>query len=154
VTSPVELRDHENRPIALDITDPYLHYITACDADIDTQGHVNNAVYVKWMDAAAWANSVAVGYDHATYQSLGSAFVVRRHEIDYLQPAYAGQELVVATWPCEMVRFNAMRRHQIIRLSDGVTLARALTHWVYLDSKTGRPRRMEPELIAAFRPRV
>lgn len=154
MTSPVELRDQHNRPIALDIADPYLHYITASEADIDSQGHVNNAIYVKWMDAAAWANSVAVGYDHAKYQSLGSAFVVRRHEIDYLQPAYAGQELVVATWPCEMARFNAMRRHQIIRLNDGVTLARALTHWVYLDTKTGRPRRMEPELIAAFRPRV
>jgi len=147
------LLDDAGSPIKLDIADPYLLPITVQPADIDSQGHVNNAVYVQWMDAAAWANSVAVGYDHAKYQSLGSAFVVRRHEIDYLQPAYEGQQLVVATWPCAMVRFNAMRRHQIIRLSDGVTLARAMTQWIYLDTKTGKPRRMEPELIDAFRPR-
>lgn len=139
--------------LRLDIADPYLHALTVNDADIDGQGHVNNAVYVKWMDAAAWANSVAVGYDLEQYRALGSAFVVRRHEIDYLQPAYAGQKIIVATWPCEMVRFNAYRKHQIIRVNDGVTLARARTHWVYMDTATGRPRRMEPELVAAFRPR-
>ncbi len=153
MTLDLPLRDHLGRSIALDIADPYLHRLAVQPGDIDSQGHVNNAVYVQWMDAAAWANSVAVGYDHAKYQSLGSAFVVRRHEIDYLQPAYAGQELVVATWPCAMARFNAMRKHQVIRLSDGVTLARAVTQWIYLDTATGRPRRMEPDLIASFRPR-
>ena len=139
--------------LSLDIADPYLHELVVDDADIDGQGHVNNAVYVKWMDAAAWANSVAVGYDLPEYRELGSAFVVHRHEIDYLQSAYAGDKIIVATWPCKMVRFNAYRKHQIIRASDGVTLARAQTHWVYVDVATGRPRRMEPELVAAFGPR-
>lgn len=144
--------DHAPVP-AFDIADPYLHELTVSAADIDGQGHVNNAVYVKWMDAAAWANSVAVGYDLEQYRELGSAFVVRRHEIDYLQPAFAGEKIIVATWPCEMVRFNAYRKHQIVRASDGVTLARARTHWVYMDTTTGRPRRMEAQLIEAFRPR-
>jgi acyl-CoA thioester hydrolase len=135
------------------MVDPYLHELAVTPADIDGQGHVNNAVYVRWMDAAAWAHSVAVGYDLARYEALGSAFVVRRHEIDYLQPVFANQRIIVATWPCSMVRFTAMRRHQIIRADDGVTAARALTQWVYVDRATGRPRRMERELIEAFGPR-
>lgn len=137
----------------LDIPDPYLHELTVQNHEIDGQGHVNNAIYVRWMDDAAWANSVAVGYDLARYQSLGTAFVVRRHEIDYLHPALAGQKIIVATWPCSMVRFTAIRKHQIIRADDGITLARAVTQWVYVDRITNRPRRIEPELIAAFRPR-
>lgn len=145
--------DALGRPIALDIADPFILPLRVTPADIDSQGHVNNAVHIRWMDEAAWGNSVAVGYDQAAYDALGSAFVVRRHEIDYLQSAYEGQELAVATWPCRMERFTAIRRHQIFRLTDGVTVARAVTQWVYIDTATGRPRRMEPQLIEAFAPR-
>jgi acyl-CoA thioester hydrolase len=141
-------------PIALDVADPFLFPVTVAPDDIDGQGHVNNAVYVRWMDHAAFAHSCTVGYDWPAYQRLGSAFVVRRHEIDYLAPAFAGDRVVVATWPCAMERFTALRRHQILRLSDGLTLARAHTTWIYCDTTTGRPRRMPAELIAAFRPRV
>ncbi len=139
--------------IELDDARPFLLNVAVESDDIDAQGHVNNAVYPRWMDAAAYAHSDSVGYDWDKYQSMGAAFVVRRHEIDYLSPAFADDRIVVATWPGGMRRFTALRYHQIVRLTDGQTLARAKTTWVYLDLETGRPRRMPDEMIAAFEPR-
>ncbi|MCC7192703.1 MAG: acyl-CoA thioesterase [Phycisphaeraceae bacterium] len=147
------LRDDAGRLISFDQPDCFVYETTVQPEAIDGQGHVNNAVYVQWMDRAAFAHSCAVGYDWAAYQQLGASFVVRRHEVEYLAPAFLGQKIVDATWPGEMDRFTAMRQHQIIRLNDGVTLARAVTTWIYLDLKTGRPRRIPAEMIAAFRPR-
>jgi acyl-CoA thioester hydrolase len=143
----------DGRALAFDVPDPFLYPVAVQPDDLDAQGHVNNAVYVRWMDRAAFAHSCAVGYDWVAYQELGAAFVVRRHEIDYLAPAYAHDRVVVATWPGKMVRFTAERSHQIVRVADGQTLARAHTVWVYLDSQTGRPKRMPADMIAAFRPR-
>ncbi len=140
-------------PITFDIVDPYLHHYTVGPADVDAMRHVNNARYVAWMDRAAYAHSAHLGYDMAAYQKLNAAFVVRRHEIDYLAEAFEGERVVVATWPCMMERFTATRRHQIVRISDGTTLVRALTTWVFIDTATGRPRRMPADLIATFRPR-
>ena len=142
-----------SQPLVFDIADPFLMDVSIAAADIDAQSHVNNAVYVRWMDRAAFAHSAAVGYDWARYQELGTAFVVRRHEVDYLAPAVPGDDVVVATWPTTMRRFTAMRRHQIVRRGDGATLVRALTQWIYIDSATSRPMRMPDALIAAFRPR-
>ena len=139
--------------IAFDVVDPFLWHVTAEASVIDDQDHVNHAAYVKWMGKAAFAHSAALGYDWPAYQKLGASFVVRRHEVDYLAPAFAGDRIVVATWPCAMQRFTAFRRYQMVRQSDGQTLVRARTKWVYLDLRTGRPRRMPDELIAGFQPR-
>ncbi|MEX0776782.1 MAG: acyl-CoA thioesterase [Phycisphaeraceae bacterium] len=150
---PASLRTDTGETLVLDVTDAFLYSLVAEASDMDGQGHVNNAVYVRWMDRAAYAHSQAVGYDVARYRQLGTSFVVRRHEIDYYSPAYAGDPIVVATWPCAMEKFTALRRHQIIRPSDGRTLARALTTWIYLDVRRNRPHRIPAEMIAAFRPR-
>ena len=141
------------QPIPLDIDRPFHYPLTVSQEDCDAQNHVNNAVYIQWMDKAAYAHSSSVGYDWKRLQELCATFVVRRHEIDYLAPTFANDRLVVATWPCVMKRFNATRRHQIVRLSDGITVARAHTQWIYLDTKTGRPKRMPEEMILAFEPR-
>ena len=147
------LHTDAGEPLSFDVPDPFLYEPAVREADIDGQGHVNNAVYVRWMDAAAYAHSAAVGYDGDAYRALGTAFVVRRHEIDYLAPTWPGDRVVVATWPERMARFKAMRRHQVVRVGDGQTLVRAVTTWVYVDRATGRPQRIPAELIAAFGPR-
>lgn len=148
----VTLRSNADEPIALDVPNPYLHRLAATSADIDSQGHVNNAAIVRWMDKAAFAHSASLGYDMAAFRAMEASFVVRRHEIDYLAQGYEGDEIIVATWPCKMERFTALRRHQIIRLTDGSTLARALTTWIFIDTTTQRPRRMPAEMIAKFEP--
>jgi len=141
-------------PIVFDDPSPFVvHRVVSAD-EIDGQGHVNNAVYVTWMDRAAFAHSCEVGYDGQAYLRLNTSFVVRRHEIDYLGAALAGDRILCATWAGEMDRFTAIRFHHIVRASDGQTLIRARTEWIYVDRTTGRPRRMPAELIAAFEPRA
>jgi acyl-CoA thioester hydrolase len=143
----------KGEPIILEDARPYLHWPKVLPEDFDGQGHVNNAVFVKWMNEAAYFHSSFLGYDWARYQELGTSFVVRRHEVDYLAPALPEDKIVVATWPGKMEKFTAYRRHQMVRISDGRTLARAVTQWVHVEIATGRPVRMSEELIAKFEPR-
>lgn len=141
-------------PIVFDDASPFVLEHIARPEEMDEQGHVNNAVYLAWMDRAAFAHSCHVGYDGPAYARLNTAFVVRRHEVDYLASAFAGDRILCATWPGKMERFTAIRRHHLVRASDGKTLIRARTEWIYVERTTGRPRRMPPELIAAFSPRA
>ena len=128
----------------------YLYWVAVEPGDIDEQAHVNNAVYVRWMDRAAVAHSAALGWDWDAYRRLGAAFVVRRHEIDYLLAAMPGDEVVDATWPGELGRASAVRHHRIVRASDGRLLAKATTEWALVDLQTGRPRRLPAEIASAF----
>src|SRR5205085_8057503 len=65
------------------------------DADIDRQGHVNNVAFVRYVQEAAVAHWLAIAPDE-----IRSAFtwVVRRHEVEYLRPAFPGEELILRTW--------------------------------------------------------
>lgn len=128
----------------------YLHRLVVGAEDIDEQGHANNAAYVRWMDRAAVAHSAALGWDWAAYRRIGAAFVVRRHEIEYLSPAFEGEAVVAATWPAEMGRASAVRMHRVLRVADGRVLLRARTDWAFIDLSTGRPRRVPEDLRTAF----
>jgi acyl-CoA thioester hydrolase len=118
--------------------------------DIDALGHANNVVYVRWVQDVAVAHSRAVGLDWSAYQAMGSVFAVRRHEIDYLSPAFENDEIRLVTWVESARPATTVRRTLAERVRDGRTLARAATTWVLLDLKGGRPRRIADELMARF----
>jgi acyl-CoA thioester hydrolase len=122
--------------------------------DIDELGHVSNVVYVRWILHAAQAHSRAVGYDFAAYQRLGAVFVVRRHEVDYLASALAGDRILLRTWVDSLKAASSVRMTSILRLHADreVELARGRTLWALIDLETGRPRRIPDELRAAFGP--
>lgn len=136
--------------LTFDVPNPFVHPVAVADADIDGQGHVNNAIYVHWMDDASTAHSDFLGYTAAEYRKMGGFFVVRRHEIDYLAPVLKGEEIVIATWPQGMEKCTAWRRHQMVRARDNKTVTRALSKWIYVDIKTGRPKRIPEPIIQAF----
>jgi acyl-CoA thioester hydrolase len=115
--------------------------------DMDALGHVNNAVYLHYVEEAAIEHSRARGYDEARWRELGGTWIVRRHEIEYRAPAVAGDELVVTTRVLALDRARGTRRTTIER--DGVLLVQATTEWVWI-GLDGRPRRIPPEVIADF----
>ena len=81
--------------------------------------------------------------------------VARRHELEYLLPTFAGEELRLGTWVAECDgKFTMWRAYQIIRASDDKTILRGRTKWVCVDMKSGRLTRMPPEFVAAYRPAV
>jgi len=126
----------------------FLLRVRADPADIDGLGHVSNLVYLRWVLEAALAHSTARGLDEAAYKARGQGWVVRRHEIDYLRAAFAGDELVVETRVAGVAAASSTRRTRIFR--EGDLLARAATSWAYVDFRTGRPMRIPEEVKSLF----
>jgi acyl-CoA thioester hydrolase len=117
-------------------------------ADIDFYDHVNNAVYLTWLDRAAWSHSASLGVPLAQCLSKRRGMAAQRIEIDYLRAALRGDRIQAATWIVSADgRLRAERRFQIKRMADGATLARARIDYVCINLDSGRPVRM-PELFA------
>jgi acyl-CoA thioester hydrolase len=131
---------------------PFVLRYTVPLEDIDAQGRANNVAFVRWMNLAAIAHSHHLGFDHARFEQLGAMFVVRRHEIDYRLPAFAGDDLELRTWPTLMRAATAERAHEIVRTADGALIARGRNVWAYVDVVSGRPVRMPAEVLDAFDP--
>ena len=127
---------------------PFLLRVLADPADIDGFGHVGNLVYLRWVLEAALAHSTARGLDEAAYKARGQGWVVRRHEIDYLRAALAGDELVIETRVAAIAAASSTRRTRILR--HGEVLARAATSWAYVDFRSGRPLRIPQDVKALF----
>lgn len=118
--------------------------------DIDLLGHVNNLVYLKWMQSAAVAHSAEQGWPTERYQSLQAGWVVRSHQIEYLQPAFADHGIIVRTWVADLKKISSLRRYQILRDRDEAVLATAATNWAFIDFATGRLTRIPLEVADAF----
>ena len=118
------------------------------ETDIDGLGHVGNIVYLRWVLDVASAASVAAGWDMPALKRLGAVWVVKRHEIEYLAPAFAGEAITVETWVDEWGAATSLRRTRILR--GETELAQAATRWVLVTFPGGRPRRVPPEMRADF----
>lgn len=116
-------------------------------ADLDEQAHVNNVVYVRWVQDVATAH----WRDRApadVRQAVG--WVALRHEIDYLAPAVLGDEIRIRTRVGHLEGLTFERWTEITRVADGRLLARSRTLWCPVDPRTGRPRRVSAEVRALF----
>lgn len=137
---------------AWDLPEPFLYSVRADGSDIDAYRHVNNAVYVRWLDQCAWAHSTALGIDPESTVAGGRGMAVWRTQLNYLAPALEGDALELATWIVRNDgRLRIDRRFQLLRPADGRTLLRGLIHYVCIDLASGKPRRM-PAVFAVYRP--
>jgi len=128
----------------------YLHRHRVTDAESDELRHANNVAYVEWMQEAAVAHSAACGWPPARYLELGFGWFVRRHVIEYLQPAFPGDEIVVRTWVESMDRVSCVRRYEITRDVDEIRLAEAETKWVFVNYTTRLPARIPTQIRERF----
>src|SRR3546814_8811369 len=116
---------------------PFGEGTTIGAVDVDRFGHTNNVVYLSLLVRVAWSHSESLGLDFAAYEKLGAGCVARRHELDYLAPTFAGEQLWLATWVHENdFRLSMWRRYQIVRASDRKTVLRGQTQWVCVDMKS------------------
>jgi len=137
--------------------------------EMDALGHVNNAVYLHYLEQTAIQHSTALGYSGERLRELGGLFIASRHEIDYLRPAIAGDLLQVVTWVAEMGGARSRRDYAILRRAEpadrripadgilaageaapGELLVRARTQWAWVGVADGRPRRIPPALRVVF----
>lgn len=149
----------------------YLLHVRVRYHELDPLGHVNNAVYLNWLEQAAIEHAEAAGWGAAVLAEHRGAFVARRHEIDYLRPAVAGDVLRVKTWAEALDGAKALRGYEIARFGrldpctslpadrladpDDVrpvadVIVRARTLWAFVDLDNGRPKRIPPGLRDGF----
>ena len=115
--------------------------------DIDGLGHVNNVVYVRWVQDVAiahWTSAATIE------QQAAVAWVAIRHEIDYKHPALPGDGIIASTWvgSAEAVRFE--RFVEILRAADRRLLAQSRTLWCPISRSTGRITRVDDAVRRVF----
>jgi acyl-CoA thioester hydrolase len=137
--------------------------------EVDSLGHANNASYLNYVEQAAIDHAAAVGIDLGVLRKLGGVFVARRHEIEFVRSAFAGEVLRLVTWLAEPHGAVVVRHYRIFRdphgggsrllqgaivpaadadSPDGL-IVRAATDWVFV-SETGTPRRIPRAIRDAF----
>jgi acyl-CoA thioester hydrolase len=126
---------------------PYALAIAIEPSDIDVLGHVNNVVYLRWVQDAAVAHWRALTTPD---EQSSVAWVVVRHEIDYRRPALPDDRIIARTRVGTATRQTYERLTEIVRESDGTLLASARTLWVPLDPTTARPMQLANELRERF----
>ncbi len=137
--------------------------------EADPLGHVNNSAYINYLEQAAIDHAVSLGLDKAHLWALGGVFVARRHEVDFLKPAFAGDLLRVVTWLGEPRGARVLRHYRVFRdpgaravpwltgrqvraeqdVLTGELVVRANTEWVFANEQ-GRPRKIPDDVIRVF----
>lgn len=121
--------------------------ITVTSNDIDDLNHVNNVVYVKWMDKVA--------FEHWAYLTKNNplpeyVWVVIKHEIEYLKQAVIGDVITVKTWVGETKGFKSERLMEFYK--NNMLLVKAKTVWGMLDAKSYKPSRIRENVLKVLQP--
>ncbi|WP_298090212.1 thioesterase family protein [uncultured Sphingomonas sp.] len=121
--------------------------IVARDDDIDELGHVNNAVWVRWIQDVATAHwAAAAPAEHID----AYVWVVTRHVIDYRGNVRAGEAVTAETWVPGTPKGARFDRHMRFTGADGRVKVDAVTTWALIDRASGRLLRVTPEIAAPF----
>jgi len=124
----------------------YTRTITIPDSVMDDNDHVNNVAYVQWMqDIAVEHYESIVGTN--PMQLAGATWVVREHKIEYLLPAFAGEEIEIRTWVENIRRVRSLRKYEFVRKTDGKVLVKGETDWVFVAVKSGKPMAILDEVM-------
>lgn len=121
--------------------------VAVLPGDVDELGHVNNTVYLRWVQEIATAHWQAVASPESQQAIV---WVVLRHEIDYKAPALPDDEVLLRTWVGEATRLTFERHTQILHAQRLQLLAQARTLWCPISTHTGKPQRVSAELRAQF----
>ncbi|GAB4540904.1 MAG: acyl-CoA thioesterase [Anaerolineales bacterium] len=131
------------------ISSVYKKRITIPAAVIDANRHVNNVAYVQWMQDVAVEHYAALGGIAA--QGANATWVVREHRVEYLLPAFEGEQIEISTWVENIRKVRSLRMYEFTRMADGKTLVKGETDWVFVDVHAGKPLPIPAAVIEAFR---
>jgi acyl-CoA thioester hydrolase len=136
-----------------DFAEPHSVVVEVRPEDIDAYDHVNNAVYLSWLDRVAWSHSAKLGISlEQCVATLRRGMAAHRTEIDYVRAAVLGDRVLVGTWIVATDgKLRVERRFQIRRAADGETLARARIDYVCINLDSGRAARMPESFQRAYR---
>lgn len=119
---------------------------------IDVLGHVNNVVYVQWMQDVASAHIEELGVGLEQYLELKHAMVAVEHHVQYRKAALLDDEIILRTWLYDINALYSFRQYAFFNAKDNNLLFTANTKWACIEIATGRPKRMSPTFIQAYQP--
>lgn len=119
---------------------------------IDSLGHVNNVVYMHWMQDVATAHIEALGLGLTEYQQLKHAMVAVEHHVQYRKAAFLADEIILRTWLNDLNSLYSFRQYAFYRQKDQSLLFTGSTKWACIELATGRPKRMSPTFLQAYQP--
>lgn len=131
----------------MDAHAPFELALEVLPGDIDQLNHVNNVVYLRWVQEVAIAHWTAAAPPEVQEALF---WVVGRHEIDYRRPALLGDGIIARTWVGPVFGRALERNTELLRARDRALLARARTLWHPMDVRTGRPATVPGAVLAAF----
>lgn len=128
----------------------YVKNFLVDDSAIDRNGHLNNVVGVGWIQDIAVEHSNVTGGTRRM-DELGCGWMIRTQHVEYKAQAFLGDEIVGTTWVPEYSRITTNRYSKFVRKSDGKEIFSAVTTWVLVDLKSGRPVQIPEDLKDFFR---
>ena len=140
----------ERPELSWDHSNPFAIRVAVVKDDIDSFGHVNNSVYLRWLTQCAWAHSAAVGLPEDTCVTMRRGMAVRSIHVDLLAAAYLDDVLWVGNWLSGRDRLRATRTYQIINERSNSTLLRGHVDFVCVNLDNGRPARMPKEFLDGY----
>ena len=135
----------------LRLPEPFTRSQQVMREELDEYEHVNNAVYLRWLDGIAWAHSASLGITLEHCLALRRGMAVRHTRIDYLEAARIDDCLLIATWivACDG-RLRCTRRFDILRTLDGKRILEAEIEYFCLNLNTGKPCRFPHEFVERY----
>ncbi|MEM9421388.1 MAG: thioesterase family protein [Pseudomonadota bacterium] len=117
------------------------------NSEVDELGHVNNAVYVHWLQDAALGH-----WFHIATENLMENFVwvCFRHEVDYRLPILPGEEVEIRTWLGKRQGARLDRHTDIRKAGANRASVEAVTTWVMIKKENNRPQRVGDDVLRAF----
>ncbi|QOI97915.1 MAG: acyl-CoA thioesterase [Flammeovirgaceae bacterium] len=121
--------------------------LTVRPEHLDDLNHVNNVVYLQWVQdvASAHWNAIAAAEMKQRY-----SWVVLKHEIEYFAPAFLNDIIKARTWVHQSEGVRSERHVELYNQQTGKLLVRAKTNWCLLDAQTMKPRRIERDILNLF----
>jgi len=119
---------------------------------IDVLGHVNNVVYVQWMQDVASAHIETLGVGLDQYLEMKHAMVAVEHHVQYRKAAMLDDDIILRTWLYEINALYSFRQYVFFNAKDQSLLFTGNTKWACIEIASGRPKRMSPTFIQAYQP--
>lgn len=119
---------------------------------LDVLGHVNNVVYMTWMQEVALAHSTALGLGLADYLRLNHAMVATEHHVKYKKACFAEDELLLRTWLGEVSAYSSIRHYLFYRKQDAAVVFQASSRFACVEISTGKIKRLSPSFTQAYQP--
>ena len=145
------MADEPGAPGDWDLPEPFVLSLRVDPGEVDRLGHVNNAIYLGWCERVAWEHAERIGTGWDVWERLDRAMAVHAVRLQYLAPAFVGDEVRVANWVVRNDRrLRATRRFQVRHAQAARDLLRGEIDYVCIEISSGRPRRMPAAFLDAF----